>query len=169
VTDLRDSVRQIAQTYQHGADRPLPEYALTMGVYSGLVSALSAIARMRGRRLPDRPSLADTVLLAIATHKASRLLAKDPVTSPLRAPFTVFRGQSGESELAEKPRPGRREAFGELISCPFCVDQWLATVGAFGLVLAPRATRFAANVFAIRAGADVLQFGYDWLQRAATE
>jgi hypothetical protein len=29
---------------------------------------------------------------AVATYKLSHLIARDPVTSPLRAPFTGYRG-----------------------------------------------------------------------------
>jgi hypothetical protein len=54
------------------------------------------------------------------------------------------------------------------VSCPFCLGQWVATAFSFGLVLAPRTTRFLAGVMAVRAGADALQFGYDALQQATT-
>ena len=57
---------------------------------------------------------------------------------------------------------------GELVSCPFCVGQWLATALSFGLVIAPRTTRFAAGVLAVRAGADTLQFAYSALQESAS-
>ena len=43
----------------------------------------------------------------MATHKLSRIIAKDPVTSPLRAPFTTFEGTSGPAELAEEPSSGQ--------------------------------------------------------------
>ncbi len=51
-----------------------------------------------------RIQLGDLALLSVATHKISRLLAKDPVTSPLRAPFTRFEGTSGPAELKEDVR-----------------------------------------------------------------
>jgi hypothetical protein len=159
--------RAEAASYEHGEERPLAGYLAAMGIYAGGVGALSALAWATGRPLPERLAARDVVLLAVATHKVSRLLAKDPVTSPLRVPFTVFRGRSGESELAEEPRHGSRHAVGELVTCPFCVDQWVATALCFGLVLAPRATRFLSGLFAVRAGADVLQLGYDALQRSA--
>lgn len=72
------------------------------------------------------------------------LLANDPVTSPLRAAFTRFAGTSGEFELSEEVRgSGPRKALGELATCPSCLGQWVATLFAFGLVLAPRPTRLA--------------------------
>ncbi|MDP9419662.1 MAG: DUF1360 domain-containing protein [Actinomycetota bacterium] len=41
---------------------------------------------------------------------------------------------------------------------------WVATAFGFGLVLAPRVTRFALSVLAAVAGADVLHFAYAMLQ-----
>jgi hypothetical protein len=108
--------------------------------------------------------------MSVATHKLSRILAKDPVTSPLRAPFTTFNGTSGEAELAEEVRgSGRRKALGELVTCPFCIGVWVATAYGFALVTAPRATRLAGSVLTALTAADSLQLGYDWLQRAATQ
>ena len=68
-------------------------------------------------------------------------------------------------EVAEEVRgSGLRKAVGELVTCPFCLDQWVATVGIFGLIMAPRPTRAAASTFAVLAGADILQFAYAKLE-----
>jgi len=97
----------------------------------------------------------------------SRLLAKDSVTSPLRAPFTSFAAAQGESEIAERARgSGAAQAVGELVSCPFCLDQWVATGFVAGAVLAPRQTRPVASLFAVVAGADWLQVAYAAARRA---
>ncbi len=147
--------------YAGGEERPLGSYAGLMGVYGAMVVVLAALVRRRGRGLPERIHLGDLALLSVATHKISRLLAKDPVASPLRAPFTRFEGTSGPAELAEDVRGvGPRKAVGELITCPFCLGQWIATGLAFGLVLAPRATRLATSIFAGLTAADFLQFAY---------
>lgn len=53
-------------------------------------SRLVLAARAAGRPLPERLSAQDVVLAGVATHKLSRLIAKDNVTSFLRAPFTRF-------------------------------------------------------------------------------
>lgn len=157
----------IQQRYQGDEDRPLGGYVGAMTVYSGLVAGTAGLVRWRGSQLPERVSWSDLVLISIATHKASRLIAKDPVTSPLRAPFTRFRGQSGEAELSEEViGTGAQHAVGELLTCPFCLAQWVATGFVAGLVVAPRVTRLAAAVFAAVAGADALQHGYDALQDA---
>jgi len=107
----------------------------------------------------------DVLLAAVATHKLSRLITKDPVTSPLRAPFTVYQGQSGPAELEEEVRgSGAQKTVGELITCPFCIDMWVATGLMAGFIYLPRTTRLAVDTLAVLAGADLLQFGYSWLQ-----
>jgi hypothetical protein len=155
--------------YTQGEERPLGSFVALMGAYGGVVAALSAAVRASGRELPERVSWSDLTLVGVATHKLARLVAKDPVTSPLRAPFTTFDGTSGEAELAEQVRgTGPRKAIGELITCPFCLGQWVATGFVFGLVLAPRPTRLAASLFTALTGADFLQLAYAKAQNWAT-
>jgi hypothetical protein len=86
------SWRRQRDEYAQGEDFPLGGYATAMSIYGGAVAALAAAVRVTGRELPERIGAWDTALAAVATHKLSRLIAKDPVTSPLRAPFTVFEG-----------------------------------------------------------------------------
>jgi len=63
-----------------------------MGVYAATVAGLGVLVRRSRRDLPHGYSAADFALVSVATHKLSRLLAKDAVTSPLRMPFTRFEG-----------------------------------------------------------------------------
>ena len=166
---VRAATEQVARQYGR-EDRPLGGYLAVIGVYAAAVGGLAALGRARGVRLPKRVAASDLALIAVATHKVSRTVSKDAVTSPLRAPFTRFEGASGPGELNEEVRgSGVQKAVGELITCPFCLDQWVATGFMAGLVAAPRATRWLAATFAVRAGADALQFGYAALQRAARE
>lgn len=154
-------------SYAQGHDRPLGSFLIIMGAYGAVAAGMAAFLAARGRRLPDRLSWPDLALLAVATHKASRQLAKDPVTSPLRAPFTRYSGTSAEAEVAEEVRGhGMRKALGELVSCPFCLGQWVATTGVFGMITAPRTTRAVASVFAVLAGSDMLQYAYAKLQES---
>jgi hypothetical protein len=133
-----------------------------MAAYGAVTGALAGTVKLTGRRLPSRVRWSDLALLTVATFRVSRLLAKDPVTSPLRAPFTRYQGTSGPAELKEDVRgSGLRKTVGELLTCPFCLAQWTATAFAFGLVLAPRATRFAAGVMTAVAGSDLLQLAYN--------
>ena len=122
--------------------------------------ALLAIRRS-GRELPERVGAGDLALLGTATHKLSRLIAKDKVTAVARAPFTTYEGSEGPSELSESPRgTGLRRAVGELVSCPWCVGLWVAFAFALGLVAAPRLTRLLASALSILALSDFLQIAY---------
>ncbi|MGW0478917.1 DUF1360 domain-containing protein [Nonomuraea sp. NPDC003214] len=152
------------QEYQGEHDRPLGTYVRIMGTYGVLVGAAVAAAVLTGRRAPDRVGLMDLGLMAACTHKVARLLAKDPVTSPLRAPFTRYEGVSGPSELKEEPR----NTVGELLSCPFCIAQWAATGYAIGLVFAPRVTRLAGAAMTAVAASDWLQLAYAKLMKSAS-
>src|SRR3954453_23946534 len=140
------------------AEKPLGSYAVLM---TGFNTALAGALVAARREVPERVSAADLALLTVGTHKLSRLIAKDKVTSPLRAPFVRYEEDAGPSEVSESPRgSGLRRAIGELITCPFCIGQWIAAAGLFGLLLAPRTTRFVASIFAIVAGSDFLQVAY---------
>src|SRR3954447_25461946 len=90
---------------------PLTAYALTMAMFNAGFAAVLLLARRRGRQLPERFAAADLVTIGVASHKLSRLIAKDKVTSPLRAPFTELEGSGGPSELEERARgSGARRA-----------------------------------------------------------
>lgn len=139
-----------------------------MGAYGAAATGMAAFVAVRGRRLPDRLTWSDLALLAVATHKLSRQLAKDPVTSPLRAPFTTFEGTSGPAELAEDVQgSGATRTIGELVTCPFCLGMWVSTGFTAGYVFAPRATRLAATTLAVLAGSDFLQLAYAYAEQKA--
>jgi hypothetical protein len=173
VQRIGEPVRRWARTqkreYTEGQPRPLGADLGAMGVYGGLVVAAAAAIRASGRQLPTRIPLGDAVLLTIGTFRLSRRIAKDPVTAPVRAPFTSYRGTSGEAEIAEEVREhgGMKHAVGELLTCPFCLAQWVGTGFVLGYVAAPRATRLAALTMTMVAGSDVLQFTYDAIQNGA--
>jgi hypothetical protein len=156
--------------YAGDADRPLGGYLATMTTYTAVIAGLAAGVRLTGQDIPDGLSGKDLALCALATHKLSRLLAKDPVTSPLRAPFTRFKGTTGPAELQEEVRgSGARKTVGELITCPFCLGMWVATGLTAGLIFAPRPTRLAAGTLAVLTGADLLQFVQTGLEQATGE
>jgi hypothetical protein len=63
--------------------------------------------------------------------------------------------------VEEKPRGrGVRRAIGELLVCPFCLGQWVATGILAALAVAPRATRFVCSIFAAVTISDFLQIFY---------
>lgn len=147
-------------TEQHD-ERPIGGYATLMGLFATVVGGFSAWVRASGRELPQRPSPSDLALVTLATHKASRLLTKDRVTSAVRAPFTTHEQDAGAGEVSERARGrGLRRAVGELLVCPYCLSMWIATGFAIGLVVAPRPTRWAAGVLTTVFGSDLLQVLY---------
>lgn len=163
------AAQQQGVAYAHGEERPLGGYLGAMGIFTGAVAGAVGLAKLTGRRPPEQVGAWDTVLLTVATARISRTLAKDSVTSPLRAPFTRYVGRSGESELAEEVRGrGATHTVGELITCPFCLGQWVGAALAGGLVFAPRFTRLAAAASTALFGADVLQFAYAKVQEWGT-
>jgi len=170
VQRLGAPVRRWARTqkreYTNGEERPLAGDLGAMGVYVGLVSAAAAAVRASGRELPERIPVGDAFLLTVATFRLARRIAKDPVTAPIRAPFVRFEGASGHAEVAEEVREhgGAKHAVGELLTCPFCLAQWVGTGFVFGYVSAPKATRLAALTMTMVAGSDILQFVYDAVQ-----
>jgi Protein of unknown function (DUF1360) len=87
---------------------PLRSYAVLMAIFNGLFVAGLVVARRRGRELPDRPPLGDIALVGVASHKLSRLITKDKVTSPIRAPFTELEGSGGPA--SSRRRRGDRSA-----------------------------------------------------------
>jgi hypothetical protein len=88
------------------------------------------------------------------------------VTAALRAPFSEYDDQGGPAEVEEHPRGvGPRRAIGELVTCPYCLDQWVAAGFTVAAIFAPRASRLTASVFAAVALADFLQIGYKASQR----
>jgi hypothetical protein len=153
--------------YAPGEDRPLRGYAVLMAAFSGATVAFSTWIRSSGRELPEQLRPGDLALVTVATHKAARLLAKDRVTSAVRAPFTSFEEDGGPGEVEERARGrGLRRAFGELLICPYCLSMWIATAFAAGLVIAPRPTRWAASVLTVVFGSDVLQAFYKKLENS---
>ncbi|WP_328466148.1 DUF1360 domain-containing protein [Actinoplanes sp. NBC_00393] len=163
MASLRTRLNRTARAYAPHDHRPLDGYLVAMGAFGALAGSLVAAARMGGRPVPERPAMADVALLSIATHKLSRLVAKDAVTSPLRAPFTRYTEPAGAAELNEEVRDegsSVRHGIGELVTCPFCLAVWVATGLTGGLVIAPRLTRLAATALTATAVSDFLQMAY---------
>ena len=132
-----------------------------MGVFNALVGGALLAARRSGRELPERVGAADLVTIGVASHKLGRVIAKDKVTSPLRAPFTELEEPGGPSELEESSRgTGLRRAIGELLACPYCLGLWVVAAFSVGLLFAPRLTRFVAAAFSALTIADFLQIAY---------
>ena len=155
------AAQDVSQEYSDKQE-PLGSYLTLMGIFGAFVTGLAGAVRFSGTKLPDKaPAVSDLLLLGVATHKLARLLTKDAVTSPLRAPFVRLKGGAGEGEVEEEPRgEGMQKALGDLVTCPYCIGVWIATPLWFGMLLAPRMTRFAAGVLATVTGADFMHRVY---------
>lgn len=161
VEDLTRETREAFETYAEPQERP------PFRMYAGLTAVFNAgfagalYAAKRRRRLPERISAQDLMLIGTASHKLSRLVAKDKVTTFMRAPFTEYQGRGGPAEVEEKSRDGEvRGAIGELLICPYCLGLWAAGAFHVGLIFAPRVTRVAASTLTALTVSDFLQIAY---------
>jgi hypothetical protein len=165
---VTQAAKRDADAYRAGETRPIGGYVVVMAAFAALLSGAAGLAFATGRRLPSGLGPWDVLLLAAGTHKLSRMLAKDAVTSPLRAPFTRYKDTGGPAEVMEEVRfhGGLRHSIGELITCPFCLDVWIAGGFAVGLVFAPRLTRLIVGALTAVTGADFLHLLYAKAQEA---
>ena len=153
------------KAYAAGADddRPLTGYLTTIGVFSTITLAAGTIS---ARKQTDPLTLGELLLVGAATHKLARVVAKDAVASPIRAPFTRYTGPGGPGEVTEEVRGrGLRHSTGELLTCPFCLSPWIATGLITGRAVAPGLTRHLTYVFTAAAISDLLQFGRTALEQ----
>jgi hypothetical protein len=156
-----DTASEIKRVYAHGEDKPLGSHLGLVVVYNALVGGFLLARARSGKGFPKEIGPLDLLLAGVATQKVSRVIAKDRVTAPLRAPFTEFPEEGGPGEVEESPRgSGLRRAIGELLVCPFCLGQWVATAFLAGFAVVPRATRFVCSIFAAVTVSDFLQVIY---------
>lgn len=138
----------------------LAEYAATLAFYVASMAVLTGVAKQQDR-LPKRFGVFDLALLGVATHKLSRLLAKDRVTGIIRAPFVNYIRSAGAGEVEEEPRGrGLQRGIGNLVSCPYCMGPWSAAALAFGFLFAPKISRFFAGILSSVAISDFLHRAY---------
>jgi Protein of unknown function (DUF1360) len=150
--------------YAPGSEGPGPDvlrgYGALLSGYAAL-GAASAWAIRRRHRIVGPLSPLDVVSYAIATQHLSRVLTKDSVTAVVRAPFARFEEAAGEGEVNEEVRgTGLRHAVGELLTCPFCVSQWVATGLITGRILLPQFTTAVVSLSVIARVSDYLQLLY---------
>ena len=132
-------------------ERPLPEYATLTGAFGAVLGGFLVLTR---KRLPERLGFGDVARIGLASYKLGRLVAKDEVTSWVRAPVT-------RDEEATKPKPrGMERALGELVTCPYCVGLWIASGLSYALVIFPRQTRLVTTIFGAQAVADFLNAAF---------
>ncbi len=151
----------------YGREQQLGAYATLFATYAA-ATAVGVLTAVRRRRGVPRPSVADGALLAVAAFKLSRMVTKDKVTGFLRAPFTEFVEEGDASEVNEAPRgQGLRYAIGELLTCPFCFNEWAATALGVAWLHAPDATRDITALLTASAASDALHVAWTKLESQA--
>jgi hypothetical protein len=142
-------------------DQPLAGYALLMAGFATVAGGGLAYGARKGSRFPERPSLGDIALLAVATQGVARVVTKDRVTSVLRSPVAEYDHDGPPGEVVDRARgQGMRKAAGELLTCPYCFGQWVAMAFTIGLAYQPRPTRAVATAAAVATLADTFQAVY---------
>jgi hypothetical protein len=147
--------------------RPYHAYAAIFGVFTGGLAAAGALSRMLDRE-PQCQNTLDFAVLAAATFKAARTLARDEVTSFIRQPFVEGDAGSGDDEEPVQTG-GFEQAMGELVTCTRCVGTWAAATLATTQVLAPRFGRLLTWSLATAGVNDFLQAGFAALTSKSNE
>lgn len=145
--------------------RPLEGHAGLLASYAALAGITTfGLRRKRNQLRPFKPM--DLLLYGLATEHLSRVITKDAVTGVLRSPFTCFKEPAGEGEVNEEVTgEGARHAFGELITCPFCMSQWVATALVAGNLAAPTLITAIISVSAAARISDYLNLFYGILRK----
>jgi Protein of unknown function (DUF1360) len=145
---------------------PYRAYAAIMSVFCGGLAGAGALAHALGRDAEEHTAL-DLVTLALATYKLSRTLARDEVTSFLRAPFVEGHAHEGGEEPLEDG--GMRQAIGELVTCSRCVGTWVAAGLGATQIIAPRYGRLLSWTLGAAGLNDFLQAGFAALTNKSNE
>src|SRR6186997_3187069 len=114
---------------------PYRAYASIMATYAGGLALGGGLARLLDRDAEEQSAL-DLAVLAAATFKAARTLARDEVTSFIREPFVEGEAHEGGEDPVESG--DLHQAIGELVTCSRCIGAWVAAGLGTAQVLAPR-------------------------------
>jgi hypothetical protein len=146
--------------------RPYGSYAAILGTFVGGLVAAGAAGR-RLQRDPQCQTALDFAVLAAASFKAARTLARDDVTSFLRDPFV----EGPADGVDEQPvaTGDIRQALGELVTCSRCVGTWTAAALTTTQILAPRFGRLLTWSLGAAGANDFLQGGFAALAHKANE
>lgn len=161
---MLEEIKKPLLDYARDDQVPLAGYTASLLVFT---AGLGGVLMWVTRRKATLPTLLDVALLGVATHKLSRIVSKDFVTAPLRAPFTRRDAPEGAGEVHDEPRgAGPRRTIGYLLTCPYCLGPWIAT-GLSGFLLAyPLQTRFVMRVLAAVTVSDYLHLSYSRLNES---
>jgi hypothetical protein len=136
---------------------PYGAYASIMAGFGGLLAVGGALGRLRDQDL-EQPTWLDFVALTLATFKASRTIARDEVTSFVRAPFVEGDAHEGGEEPVHTG--DFHQALGELVTCSRCIGTWVAASLATTRLLAPRFGRLLTWTLCAAGANDFAQAGF---------
>lgn len=101
-------------------------------------------------------NLLDFALLALASFRLGRLIARDKIALPLRAPFVdTYVDLDGENVVP-------KNEIGELLTCPICAGTWAALGLVAGLSIYPE---FTYSLILVMAAAGVVDILVKWEDR----
>jgi hypothetical protein len=127
-----------------------------MAAFAGGLAGAGALARALDRDPYEHTPL-DLAALALATFKAARTIARDPVTSWLREP------------LEEDADSGLEQALAELVTCSRCVGTWVAAGLGSTQIIAPRFGRLLTWTLGAAGLNDFLQAAFAALTHKSDE
>jgi hypothetical protein len=136
-------------------EEPLRGYlAVTALFVAATTIGLVGLRRSRGK-IPT-PDLLDLFVLGAGTLRLSRLVSRDKVMSPVRAPFTEIERDKANGEARERARgSGAVRAIGELLTCPRCTAMWASGALCLTYFWAPDLGRSVGVILASAAVSDV--------------
>ena len=135
---------------------PYGAYAALMAVFAGGLAGAGLLARALDRDPYEHTAL-DLAALSLATFKASRTIARDPVTSWIREP------------LVDDADGGLELALAELVTCSRCVGTWVAAGLGSAQIIAPRFGRLLTWTLGAAGLNDFLQAGFAALEHKSDE
>lgn len=132
---------------------PYGAYAAIVAAFAGGLAGAGALARTLGRDAHEHTAV-DLVALALATFKAARTIARDPVGSFIREPLAEDHHEGG-----------MQQALAELVTCTRCTGTWVAAGLGATQIVAPRFGRLATWTLGAAGLNDFLQAGFAALTR----
>lgn len=157
--------------YDETRTLPLGGYLVLLATFVvSTVSLALLVVHFEGPlRAEDLPGWKDLLLLGVAVHASTHMVARDRVLAPLRSPFTQFEKVAGAGEVDERvAASGARKAIGELLTCPYCLGPWATLVLGSVLVASPLAGRLLCGGLAAVAVSNVLHQLYALLRERSS-
>jgi hypothetical protein len=146
---------------------PHAAYAALFSTFAGGLLAAGALARLLDRD-PREHTWLDMATLSLATFKTARTIARDEVTSFVRAPFVEGEAHEGEDERP-KQTGGMEQAIGELVTCSRCIGTWVAAGLATTQIVAPKFGRLLTWSLSAAGANDFLQASFAALTSKSNE